>query len=54
MLQVPYNTNHIPFNTYWPNRQLHNDSLHNKYTSRLHLTQLPVQNHFYGEERETV
>lgn len=43
MLQVPYYRYHIPF-TYWPTRQLH-DSLHNKYTSRLHLTPVPVQNY---------
>lgn len=47
MLQVPYYTYHIPFNTYWPTRQLHNDSLHKKYTSRLRLTQTPAQNYLF-------
>lgn len=46
MSQVPYYTYRIPINTYWPTRQLHNDSLHNEYTSRLRLTKGPVQKSF--------
>ena len=45
---------YLPFNTYWPTRQLHNDSLHNKYTSRLHLTpvQFRIIFHFFSEENK--